>query len=157
MDIRDLLTQQRTLLSTSPDLDTKKEVLDALSHLLAKEVGDELNQEILNSLIARERLGSTSVGHGVVFPHARSNLVTKPVGALLHTIILIDFDTEDKKPADLFFGLLIPEDAEEEHLQILAGLAKSFSKKSYRDCLREAKDTQSLFEVAIDHLHTKKS
>src|SRR5690606_35295187 len=79
---------------------------------------------IYESLLAREKLGSTGFGNGIAIPHCRLEQCTEAVGALLQLSSEIDFDSLDGAPVDLIFVLLVLYEATEQHLQILKTLAE---------------------------------
>lgn len=138
MQISDILDEQRTRLDV--DAASKKRILETLSELLAAalDVGDGTpdSHSIFEGLLAREKLGSTGLGHGVGLPHARMSGVQRPVGALLRLANAVDFDSPDRAGVDLVFALLVPEESTNEHLQLLAQLASRFSDDDLRDALR---------------------
>jgi PTS system nitrogen regulatory IIA component len=126
---------------------SKKRVLEQLSELLARGTDDLDAKEIFERLLARERLGSTSLGEGVAIPHARMGGNQYTLTAFMRLEQGIDFDAADQQPVDLFFALLVPEESTETHLQLLAQLAEMF--RDHRLCkrLREAKDPAILLEI----------
>ena len=128
-------------------ISSKKRSLEILSRLLADSTPDLTEGEVFDSLIGRERLGSTGLGKGVALPHGRINGLTKPLGALLTLEQGVDFDAIDKQPVDLLFALLVPEESTDEHLQILALLAKLFSQASICQQLRASQDPDSCYEI----------
>ncbi len=149
MQISDILTQQHTL--SDCEASSKKRLLDDASQLLAKSTPGIDATPIFEGLLARERLGSTAVGHGVALPHCRIPNLTETLGCFLQLKEGINFDASDNLPVDLVFVLLVPEDATEEHLQILAELATLFRDDRFRTDLRKATDDQSLYETMIEH------
>lgn len=122
---------------------SKKRSLEVLSRLLAEATPDLTEGEIFDSLIGRERLGSTGLGKGVALPHGRIQGITQPLGALLTLIDGIDYDAIDHQPVDLLFALLVPAESTDEHLQILAQLAERFSQEGFCERLRAASDGDS--------------
>lgn len=145
MHISSLLTPERVVLCQ--DLSSKKRVLEQLSQLLAASAPNVTAEEIFDGLIARERLGSTGLGQGVAIPHGRMSGLTEPLGAFMRLEAGIDFDASDSKPVDLVYGLLVPAESTDEHLQLLAQLAQMFSEMSFCTQLREAHDEQRLYEL----------
>lgn len=134
MRIADILTPDRMLCHVQAT--SKKRVLEYFSRLLATEVSPLTNREIFNGLLARERLGSTGLTHGVGIPHARVANCQVTLAAFLQIDKGIDFEAQDKQPVDLFFALLVPEEATSEHLEILALLTEMFSDDEFREKLR---------------------
>lgn len=99
---------------------------------------------IADSLFARERLGSTGLGHGVAIPHGRIKGLKEAVGAFLRLTAPVQFDAPDGKPVSILFVLLVPEQATEQHLQILSELAQMFSDRSFREQLTAAADAAAI-------------
>ena len=99
---------------------------------------------VFDSLFARERLGSTGLGQGVAIPHGRIKGLKEPVGAFLRLKTAVAFDAPDGRPVGLVFILLVPEQANEQHLEILSELAQMFSDKELRAALGTATDAGAL-------------
>ncbi len=122
---------------------SKKRVLEQAAHLLARSDG-ELGDGVFERLLERERLGSTGLAGGVALPHARMPGIDRTRGAFLRLHQPVDFDSADGQPVDLVFALLVPEDATDEHLQLLTQLARLFHDPVLRDKLRKADAEQAL-------------
>jgi PTS system nitrogen regulatory IIA component len=132
MNISDILTPARIELAMRAA--SKKRALEILSELIGKDTS--LNSTaVFQSLIDRERIGSTGIGESVAIPHGRMKGLEQPVGAFAILEQQIDFDAIDQKPVNLIFVLLVPEEATNEHLQLLAQLAKIFSNKQAKEKL----------------------
>jgi len=104
------------------------------------------DMDILDALISRERLGSTGLGHGVALPHSRLDIVDAPLAAMITLNEGVDFESGDGEPVDLVLGLLVPQDCNDEHLRILANLARRFNDAELRDALRGHDSGEELFE-----------
>lgn len=122
---------------------SKKRALERVGELLATAAPSLSSGEVFEQLLERERLGSTGLGHGVALPHARIKGIDQACGVLVCLESGVDYDAIDGQPVDLLFGLLVPHDATQEHLQLLAKLASIFSKEEFRDQLREAEDSEA--------------
>lgn len=142
MHIADLLTARRVACG-APSA-SKKRVLEQLSTLIADGQQGLSPADVFDSLLARERLGSTGLGHGVAIPHGRVKNGTVTVGAFIKLQQPIDFDAIDGEPVDLLFGLLVPEQSTQEHLQLLAQLAEMFSDTAFVARLRAAASAAEL-------------
>ena len=104
---------------------------------------------VFDSLFAREKLGSTGLGQGVAIPHGRIKGLKEARGAFLRLTAPVPFDSPDGKPVSLLFVLLVPEQANELHLQILSELAQRFSDRSFRDALIAAPDVDAARQLFI--------
>ena len=103
---------------------SKKHVLEILSELLASADNDLTAGEIFDSLASRERLGSTALGGGVALPHGRVPGLDGSVAAFVRLSQGTPFDAPDGQPVTLVLGLLVPEQASEQHLEELSGIAE---------------------------------
>lgn len=100
--------------------------------------------EVLHSLEAREQLGSTGLGHGVAIPHARMPQCGAEAGAFVRTRLPVPFDAPDRKPVSMFLGLVVPKQAAEHHLQLLAAAASLFGDRAFRDRLAALADRDAV-------------
>lgn len=91
---------------------------------------------VTDSLFARERLGSTGLGHGVAIPHGRIRGLKSPMAAVFQLSQAIGFDAPDEQAVNLLIFLLVPEAATQKHLEILSEIAELLSDSSLRDHLR---------------------
>lgn len=130
-------------------VNTKKEVLKKIS-LLAHAIDARVKQsDILESLTVRERLGSTNIGYGIAIPHARIKNLNSVLCILITLADPISFDGEkEEDKIDIIFGLLVPEEATQMHLNILAQLAERLQDPLYRQHLRTALTVEELYETA---------
>ncbi|ASJ75925.1 PTS sugar transporter subunit IIA [Granulosicoccus antarcticus] len=103
------------------------------------------DMQILDALISRERLGSTGLGHGVALPHSRLSNIQEPIAALVTLNQGVDYESADGQPVDLVLGLLVPEHCNDEHLKILAQLARRFSDEALRTSLRGFVEPNNLY------------
>ena len=95
---------------------------------------------VFDSLFAREKLGSTGLGQGIAIPHGRIKGLKDALGAFMRLAEPVQFDAPDGRPVSLMFVLLVPEQANEHHLQLLSELAQMFSDRSFREQLSSAPD-----------------
>jgi len=105
--------------------------------------------DIFQLLTEREKLGSTSMGHGVALPHARTDLTDHAIGAFLKLDNGIDFDSPDDQKTDLIFALMVPEHYTDEHLKILAYLATLFSDEIFCTAIRATTDQAKIHNHLI--------
>ncbi|MGD8914028.1 MAG: PTS IIA-like nitrogen regulatory protein PtsN [Candidatus Thiodiazotropha sp.] len=126
---------------------SKKRVLEQLGQRLAEAVPD-LNQDmVFDALLERERLGSTGLGKGIALPHARMPQISQALAAFIQLPEGIDFDAIDNQPVDLAFAMLVPEEATDEHLQLLAKLAQMFDDQDFCAALRQATTATDLYQL----------
>jgi PTS system nitrogen regulatory IIA component len=99
---------------------------------------------VTDSLFARERLGSTGLGHGVAIPHGRIKGLKSPMAAVFQLNQAIGFDAPDEQPVKLLIFLLVPEAATQKHLEILSEIAELLSNANWRDNLLSSVTSESL-------------
>lgn len=133
---------------------SKKRALELASEQLAREQDQAGSRQILEGLCAREKLGSTGLGHGVAIPHARLESLEKPAGAFIRLAEPVEFDAADREPVDLLFALVVPEAATEEHLQLLSQIAELFGDESRRTRARGAEGSKEVYDL-ITHWHAE--
>ncbi len=128
------------------DATSKKRVFEQAGMLFEEHLGMSRSL-IFDSLFAREKLGSTGLGQGVAIPHGRIKGLKQAAGALIRLATPVSFDSPDGRPVTLLFVLLVPEQATEEHLQILSELAQRFSDRAFREALQVAPDAESVLKL----------
>lgn len=129
------------------DVQSKKRALEVLSDLVVEDQPQLSSGDIFDSLLSRERLGATGVGHGIAIPHGRIKNCQQITGAFIQLEKGIDFDTSDRQDVDMLFALIVPEESTDEHLQVLALLATMFSDESFRQKLRNSSDTEEVYQL----------
>lgn len=140
------------------EIKSKKRALELLAEQLASEatrVNQPLDEdidalEIFQLLTDREKLGSTSMGHGVALPHARTSLTEHAIGAFLKLDDGVDFDSPDNQKTDLIFALMVPEHYTDEHLKILAYLATLFNNANFCKAIRESANNKEVYDHLIN-------
>ena len=147
MQIKDLLTADRVRVGLQ--VNSKKRALELISEVLGESSSDLSQNELFTSLINREKLGSTGLGHGVALPHGRVTNIERAMGAFIRLDNPIDFDAIDGAPIDLIFTLVVPEHSTNEHLSLLAQLAQMFSDTQFCEALRSAENDTQLLELLL--------
>ncbi|AYF88342.1 PTS IIA-like nitrogen regulatory protein PtsN [Pseudomonas sp. JS3066] len=146
--LEQILTPGRSLVNVPGG--SKKRVLEQIAKLVSRDLPDLDNQDIFESLVAREKLGSTGFGNGIAIPHCRLIGCIAPISAVLRLDAPVDFDAIDGAPVDLLFVLLVPEAATDEHLELLRQIASMLDRSDVRERLRQAPDSTSLYQVVVD-------
>ncbi len=146
LDLNSILSPARSLCRAP--LVSKKRFFEAASELVSQDQPQLAADVIYASLLAREKLGSTALGHGIAIPHCRLPDCNSALGALITLADPIDFEAPDQQAVDILFVLLVPEQGHQEHLDILAGLAGLLSQNDFCSQLRSAGDAAQLFDVA---------
>ena len=131
------------------DVTSKKRVFEHAGLLFENTLGIG-RRKIFDALLARERLGSTGLGHGVAIPHGRISGLKEAAGAFIRTKTPIAFEAPDANPVTLIFVLLVPDKATDQHLQILSELAQMFSERTVRTTLNDVADADAAQRVIIE-------
>ncbi len=147
MAIKDLVTPERVLCNVSAR--SKKHVLEIISELLAGNDMDLTQTEIIDCLVQRERLGSTSLGQGAAVPHGRLEALAGIRGVFLRLTEALDFDANDGLPVDLVFGMLVPSDCGDAYLDDLSSVTDILSSPDTRSLLRKAASSRALYDLLI--------
>jgi PTS system nitrogen regulatory IIA component len=142
MPFLDLLPAERV--RTDLAAADKAGLIEQLARLLA---GDGDPAIARDALAARERLGSTGLGHGVAIPHGRSAKIDEACAAFVRLAAPVDFGADDGRPVDLVAALLVPAHFTDQHLKLLAELAELFSDVEVTQALRSAPDATALRAV----------
>jgi nitrogen PTS system EIIA component len=153
MQISEYLSPERVFKQTN--VTSKKRALEVVSRLITSAHANLMETEVFDCLVARERLGSTGIGHGVAIPHGRLNSITRPIAAFTILEKGVDFDAMDGEPVDLICALVVPVESTEEHLQILASLAALFSDGRLRERLRRAASATEVYNLLTGEDETR--
>jgi PTS system nitrogen regulatory IIA component len=130
------------------DVTSKKRAFEEAGLLFENLHG--LNRALVaDSLFARERLGSTGLGHGVAIPHGRIKGMKTPLAAVFRLAQPIGFDAPDEQPVCLLFFLLVPEASTQKHLEILSEIAEMLSDNALRERLKKSNDAQDLHQLIL--------
>lgn len=141
MPLSDLLSSDAVFPSLK--VTNKKQVIQELSAKAARLTGHD-EREIFETLLRRERLGSTGVGGGVAIPHGKLPKLDRIVGLFARTDAPVDFESLDGDPVDLIFLLLAPEAAGADHLKALARIARLLRDPEVAKKLRAARDAAAV-------------
>jgi PTS system nitrogen regulatory IIA component len=127
-------------------VNSKKQAIQEIAARAAA-VSTQNERVIFETLLQRERLGSTGIGHGVAIPHGKLPKLDKLFGVFARLERPIDFESLDGQPVDLVFLLLAPEGAGADHLKALAKVARLLRDPGTAHKLRESHDAEALYAV----------
>lgn len=133
---------------------SKKQLLQLLSEKAASITGLP-ERVIFDTILQRERLGSTGVGNGIAIPHGKLAGVSAIVGVFARLEQPVDFDALDDRPVDLVFLLLAPEGAGADHLKALSKIARVLRDGDTVQKIRNTRDAAAIYallsETATPH------
>jgi PTS system nitrogen regulatory IIA component len=128
---------------------SKKQALQELANKAAPIVGVDA-RDIFDTLLERERLGTTGVGQGIAIPHGKLASIDGLYGVFARLEQPIDFDSIDDQPVDLMFLLLAPEDAGADHLKALAKVSRLLRDQSMCEKLRGSDGKDAIYALLTE-------
>jgi len=134
------------------EVSSKKALLEIISKKIFKDVQSDSWETVFDTLIAREKVGTTGFGNGIAIPHCRLASCTKATAFFTKLKKPINYDAIDSEPVDLVFALIVPLEAHEEHLNILSTLASVLDNNNSRIALRECNTHTELYQRIIEML-----
>ena len=152
LNLEELLNPNSFLLIQNPT--SKKMVFEKICSEAFEKYNIDKNF-LLNNLIKREKIGSTTIGNGIAIPHIQNEQITKP--SCIVTILSegLDFEALDNNHVDLIVFLILPEANKSENLQILAQVSRLLRNTDITDKLRGSKSEESAFAIISNHLKSK--
>ncbi|MGH6860279.1 MAG: PTS IIA-like nitrogen regulatory protein PtsN [Phyllobacterium sp.] len=144
MDLGDLIQPDAVLPALK--CNSKKQLLQIMSEKAAALTGLS-EREVFDTVLQRERLGSTGVGNGIAIPHGKINSVKRIAGVFAQLDTPVDFEALDDQPVDIVFLLLAPENAGADHLKALSRIARMLRDPDRITKLRTAHDATLLYEL----------
>jgi PTS system nitrogen regulatory IIA component len=148
MNIADLLAPEAVFAALK--VQNKKQLLQELAVRAQQQTGLP-DRRILETLIERERLGTTGVGAGIAIPHGRMTEAKAITGLFARLEHAIDYEAVDSQPVDLVFMLLAPENAGADHLKALARVSRLLRDRGICENLRAAKSAEALYAILAGH------
>ncbi|MBU2533272.1 MAG: PTS IIA-like nitrogen regulatory protein PtsN [Alphaproteobacteria bacterium] len=149
MDLEDLVSEHAIIPALA--VESKKQALQALAAKASELPGIDIPaREIFDTLLQRERLGSTGLGRGIAIPHVKFRELDKIHCLFARLTTPIDFEALDDEPVDLVFLLLAPEHASGDHLKALARISRLLREPEISQRLREARDLHDIFRVLTE-------
>ncbi|MDE2384147.1 MAG: PTS sugar transporter subunit IIA [Alphaproteobacteria bacterium] len=131
----------------------KKQVLQDIAQQLASLIA--IDQRIIfETLLTREKLGSTGLGQGIAIPHGRIPGLSRVTGLFAKLTPAIDYDAVDGKPVDLVFALLSPDHAGADHLTALAKISRIMRTPAALAKLRASNTAEALYAVLTEPVNT---
>ncbi len=104
-------------------------------------------QRLIDTLLEREKLGSTGIGDGVAIPHGKVAGLPMIMASFGRSTAGVDFNAIDGKPTHLFFTLFAPENSAGAHLKALARISRIFKNPAFRDAILKAKDGAEMYRL----------
>lgn len=147
MTLDDIIDAQSVLANVKAH--TKKQLLQELAQALAKRVGVD-SRIVFETLLTREKLGSTGLGLGIAIPHGKVATLNRVRGLFARLATPIDFEAVDGQPVDLVFVLLAPEHAGADHLKALARISRMLRDPAVVAKLRGTETPEGLYAILTE-------
>ncbi|MBC3832853.1 PTS sugar transporter subunit IIA [Undibacterium amnicola] len=142
-NIAKILPQENVLLDL--DVSSKKRAFEQAGLLFENNCGIA-RSTVSENLFARERLGSTGLGHGVAVPHGRIKGLKNPIAAFVRLQEAIPFESPDGQAVSLLIFLLMPDNVTQQHLEILSEIAEMLSDDEFRSNLQIEADANLVYQ-----------
>ena len=147
MDLSDLIEAKAILPALRAN--SKKQVLQLLAEKAAELTGLP-EREVFDTILQRERLGSTGVGNGIAIPHGKLNNLPSIIGIFARLETPVDFEALDDQPVDLVFLLLAPEGAGADHLKALSRIARVLRDQDMVAKIRSSDSASAIYTLLND-------
>lgn len=144
MNLKEILSPES--IRTDQIIRDKGQLISVLAAECAHKTGLSA-QRIAETLLARERLGSTGLGDGIAIPHARLEALQAPIAYMIRLRKPIDFEAVDDKPVDVVVGLLMPLGADADNLVCLASVTRRLRDKALVARIRAAPSTAAIYQI----------
>ena len=128
----------------------QKDVLVELSEVFLRGPIRFHHDEVVNTLLEREKLGSTGIGDGIAIPHGKHHDINDLIVSFGRSKQGVEFNSMDGKPVYLFFLLMAPENATGQHLKVLAKISKMLKDSKFRGALIDAKSKDDLYRLIAE-------
>lgn len=145
MKLTDIISEDCTLCAVNAS--SKKRILELLCEKAAASSEQFNTYTLLESLMTREKMGSTGIGNGIAIPHGRLTNSDHVIMVIATTTTAVEFDAIDNRPVDIFIALFVPEENCQQHLTTLQSIAKIFSNKQVCKQVRKCETSQELFSI----------
>ena len=145
MKLQDILTLDCTLCAVKGT--SKKKLLEIISTTAADKIENLDTHQLFESLMAREKVGSTGIGNGIAIPHGRLSNTSQVIAVLLTSEQAVEFDAIDNRNVDIIVALFVPEESCLQHLDTLQSIAQIFSDKKTAKKVRKCTSSQEIFDI----------
>ena len=154
MSLVEIIDEQSVLANAKAQ--NKKQLLMELSQALASRVAID-HRVIFETLLTREKLGSTGIGQGIAIPHGKVPTLSRVYGLFARLATPVDFESVDGQPVDLVFVLLAPDHAGADHLKALAKISRLLRDPVIVQKLRGTDSAESLYAILTEPAATSSS
>ena len=129
--------------------DNKVEVIKEMTQCLKKNNLIKNDQALFETLMEREKLGSTGIGENVAIPHGKSNEVKRIITVLARSKNGVEFESLDQKPVHFICMVIAPAHSTGQHLKVLARISRIFKNQGLREDILNAGNSDSIYSILI--------
>ncbi len=147
INLSSVLTAER--IQVKSNACSKKRVLELVSQLISQALPECDYKDIFEQFIAREKLGSTAIGHGIAIPHIRLEGINQAIAALVTLQQPVDFNGPEKLSVDLIFALVVPANFEQQHLDLLKAITQQLHSETTQEALRNSNTAEMAYRLLI--------
>lgn len=141
----------KNLIEVDLKFTSKKRALEVLSARVAEQYPTLTPAHLFEALLARERLGSTSIGRGIAIPHCRADSIDQCIAGLFRLSNTIHFDPIDNVEVNLIILLVIPQEETKAHLELLANIAECFNNKHFCTKIHKAETADEIYQLIVEY------
>ena len=128
----------------------KSEVIKEMAQCLKKNNIIKNDQALFETLMEREKLGSTGIGENVAIPHGKSDEVTQIITVFARSLNGIDFESLDQKPVHFVCMVIAPAHSTGQHLKVLARISRIFKNQVLREEIMKAGNSDGIYSILIN-------
>ena len=145
MKIEEILKKESVIADLLAD--NKIDVIKEMVYHLKENNFIKNEETLFNTLMEREKLGSTGIGENVAIPHGKSNETTEIITVLARSIKGIEFESLDQKPVHFICMVIAPANSTGQHLKALARISRLFKNQGLREGILQAGNPDVIYSI----------
>ena len=145
MKIEEILKKESVIADLLAD--NKIDVIKEMVYHLKENNFIKNEEALFNTLMEREKLGSTGIGENVAIPHGKSNETTEIITVLARSIKGIEFESLDQKPVHFICMVIAPANSTGQHLKALARISRLFKNQGLREGILQAENPDVIYSI----------
>ena len=130
--------------------DNKVKVIKEMTQCLKKNNFIKNDQALFETLMEREKLGSTGIGENVAIPHGKSDEVTQIITVLARSKKGVEFESLDQKPVHFVCMVIAPAHSTGQHLKVLARVSRIFKNQGIREEILKAENSDTIYSILMN-------
>ena len=128
----------------------KEEVLHEITDFLQKLCLIKDKETLFNTLMEREKLGSTGIGENVAIPHGKSDELSQIITVFGRSLKGLDFESLDQKPVHFVCMVIAPSNSTGQHLKALARISRLFKNQDLREGILKLQDANQIYSLLLE-------